>query len=230
MGSGAAPVTTALAIAMVLLANGCASHRSKAPVPPPQASGPIRNSPTGQPVPYRPLPPTGGAAKDGRVAESWYPRGRPISPRWTHIVIHHSATAVGGARSFDAGHRANGWDEMGYHFVIGNGTQTPDGFIEVGSRWDKQKHGAHCKTPNNYFNDHGIGICLVGDFTKGKPTRNQLSSLYRLSRFLSRACGIPVDRITTHAGVTHKTACPGRFPIQPLRDALSSAALASNRR
>ena len=79
----------------------------------------------------------------------------------------------------------NGWDELGYHFVIGNGRGTPDGMIEVGSRWHKQKHGAHCKTPDNYFNNHGIGICLVGDFTKRRPSAAQMASLEQLVRFLS---------------------------------------------
>ena len=65
--------------------------------------------------------------------------------------------------------RDNQWDELGYHFVIGNGTHTGDGQVEVGSRWGKQKHGAHCKTPDNYYNDHGIGICLVGNFENSNP-------------------------------------------------------------
>src|SRR5579863_9129173 len=47
------------------------------------------------------------------------------SDRWQCIVIHHSASDVGGAERFDRWHRAKGWDELGYHFVIGNGTDTP---------------------------------------------------------------------------------------------------------
>ena len=120
---------------------------------------------------------------------AWYPRGRRISPRWTTVIIHHSATDGGGARSFDRYHRkSNGWDELGYHFVIGNGTDTPDGFVEVGSRWHKQKHGAHCKTRGNYYNEHGIGICLVGDFTKTRRTARQLASLKRLVGRLRVIC------------------------------------------
>ena len=133
----------------------------------------------------------------------WEPAGRKISPRWTTIVIHHSATAAGGAAEFDRYHRkANGWDELGYHFVIGNGTLTPDGYVEVGSRWHKQKHGAHCKTPGNYFNEHGIGVCLVGDFTRSRPTARQLASLQRLVSFLMDRCNIPASRVTTHGAVT----------------------------
>ena len=160
---------------------------------------------------------------------SWFPRGRRIGRRWMTIVIHHSATDKGGARAFDRFHRKKGWDELGYHFVIGNGTDTPDGSIEVGPRWHKQKHGAHCKTPSNYYNDHGIGICLVGDFTKSKPSRRQLTSLKRLVRFLSDQCRIPPSRVTTHRNVTHKTACPGRrFSLRSLRRSISQPATATS--
>ncbi len=161
----------------------------------------------------------------------WYPTAAKLSGRWTQIIVHHSATAVGGAKSFDRAHRAKGWEELGYHFVIGNGTETPDGAIEVGSRWNKQKHGAHCKTPNNTANLEGIGICLVGDFTRTRPTPAQLASLERLTRYLSWQCRIPPDRITTHRDVTGKTACPGHnFSIAGLRRAVQSPAAASSMR
>ena len=155
-----------------------------------------------------------------------------LSRRWTTIVIHHSATHRGGARLFDKNHReSRGWDELGYHFVIGNGTDTPDGYVEVGSRWHKQKHGAHCKTPSNYYNDHGIGICLVGNFESGPPSRKQMTSLTHLVRFLSQACGIPRERITTHHHVNGKTKCPGRyFSLAEVHRALSRPTTASSMR
>jgi N-acetyl-anhydromuramyl-L-alanine amidase AmpD len=156
----------------------------------------------------------------------WYPYGRRISSRWTTIVIHHSATDRGGAKRFDRYHRtSNGWDELGYHFVIGNGTDTPDGFVEVGSRWHKQKHGAHCKTRGNYHNEHGIGICLVGDFTQQHPTPRQMASLRELVSFLCSACEIPIRRVTTHRTVTNKTQCPGRnFDLAALQRSLRQRA------
>ena len=155
--------------------------------------------------------------------QNWQPHGRRISSRWTSIVIHHSATERGSAGLFDKGHRQKGWDELGYHFVIGNGHGSPDGLIEVGPRWHKQKHGAHCKTLDNHFNEHGIGICLVGDFTRDRPTRRQLASLNRLAAYLCSRCGISPDRITTHGAVTGKTACPGpHFSIRGLRRSVAS--------
>ncbi len=54
---------------------------------------------------------------------------------WRYIVIHHSATPSGNARSFDRMHRGKGWDGVAYHFVIDNGKGGPDGRLEVTHRW-----------------------------------------------------------------------------------------------
>ena len=142
-----------------------------------------------------------------RVPAAWMPRYRERP--WQYIVVHHSATHGGGAVEFDKGHRANGWDELGYHFVVGNGTDTPNGAVEVGPRWPKQKHGAHAKTPDNRFNDYGIGICLVGHFDNERPTPEQLRSLATLVAFLMDRYDIPPERVIGHVD-TKATACPGR--------------------
>lgn len=168
-----------------------------------------------------------------RMAAPWTPsEWRPsggISSRWSHIVIHHSASASGNARRFDSYHRnVKHWDELGYHFVIGNGTNSGDGEIEVGPRWIKQKHGAHCKTPGNYYNRHGIGICLVGDYRRAPPSDAQMASLTRLVLFLMRQCGIAAENIVTHGGVAGGTICPGpKFPMDTLRRTLIGGMAAS---
>ncbi len=91
---------------------------------------------------------------------------------WRYIVIHHSASASGSYASIDRQHRSRlGTDGCGYHFVIGNGSDSPDGQIEVTRRWAEQKAGAHCRdATTSDVNDYGIGICLVGDFDQGAPT------------------------------------------------------------
>ncbi len=162
--------------------------------------------------PSRPLLPT-------RRHSEWMPAAGKVSPQWTTIVLHHSGTKAGGAKSFDRNHRlVRGWDELGYHFVIGNGSNTPDGLVEVGGRWRKQTTGAHCKTARNYHNEHGIGICLVGDFTKSNPTPKQLASLSELLRFLCAESGIPANRITSHGLLVPKTQCPGKnLPLRSIR-------------
>src|SRR5262249_50602205 len=91
---------------------------------------------TSQPHPYQYLTPQATYPND------WYPR--TASHGWKWIVIHHSDTKVGSAASFDRFHReVRHWEMLGYHFVIGNGTGSRDGQIEVGPRWPIQKIGAH---------------------------------------------------------------------------------------
>ena len=61
--------------------------------------------------------------------------------------------------------------------MIGNGSQSGDGQVEIGPRWVKQKYGAHCKTDDHFYNEHGIGICLVGNFNNHQPDAKQMQSL-----------------------------------------------------
>jgi len=145
----------------------------------------------------------------GRLtAEPW----SADSPRaWRYIVIHHSATADGNAERFDLMHRNRGWDELGYHFVITNGRGGMDGQVQVGSRWKTQKWGAHAGgTPNNEYNEYGIGICLVGDFMDQLPTVAQRASLERLVLYLMNRYNIPPENVMGHRDVPNaSTQCPG---------------------
>lgn len=161
----------------------------------------------------------GGGGRAGVVPRAWVPKAK--SERWECIVIHHSATDVGGAKRFDRAHRERGFDELGYHFVIGNGTDTADGHVEVGSRWRAQKYGAHCRSPQDYYNEHGIGVCLVGNFDEARPTAAQMASLKKLLRHLSHTYDIPAKRVHTHGGVTGMTHCPGKhFDLKAVRKAV----------
>ena len=171
-------------------------------VPRPTIPAPVKVAPPAQIKPAQPKVSTAAVPRD------WIPSVRPRA--WSAIVVHHSATPVGGAARFDREHREKGWDELGYDFVIGNGTDTGDGQIEVGSRWIKQKVGAHAKTPDNWYNEHGIGICLVGNFDGGRPSPAQMRSLARLVAFMMKTYRIPADQIVGH-GDTKATDCPGRL-------------------
>lgn len=220
-----------LVVATVSMLTGGLACRSHAPAPGP-AARPRATEFYRAPAPpprVEPAPPRQPAALPPRYAgPTWFPAGSRLSPRWTTIVIHHSATNNGNAQLFDKFHRGKGWDELGYHFVIGNGSGSADGAIEVGPRWHKQKHGAHCKTPDNYYNEHGIGICLVGDFTRSRPTPRQMAALHQLTRFLATYCHIPPQRVTTHGHINSTTKCPGHhFSLASVRHALSSPATAS---
>lgn len=174
---------------------------------------PLRTTPAKQ-TPSKIRQPTKVAGKRtqsnlGWVPAGWIPPGG-ISKRWQCIVIHHSASSAGCAGDFHTAHLQRGWDELGYHFVIGNGTGSGNGQIEIGSRWFKQKHGAHCRTTGNYHNEHGIGICMVGNFDRGTPTAAQQASVRKLVRFLMAKCGVSAVRVIGHreAPGAH-TRCPG---------------------
>jgi hypothetical protein len=145
----------------------------------------------------------------------WRP-GPAVERRdWQAIVIHHAAVRSGDAATIHRMHLGNGWDGLGYHFVIGNGTESGDGEVEVGFRWHDQLKGAHARArpgDDNRWNLHSIGICLVGDFTEVAPSERQMAALVRLVRALMHEYKIPADSVVPHSFV-HATECPGaRFP------------------
>jgi hypothetical protein len=134
----------------------------------------------------------------------------------------------------DSWHRQRGWAGLGYHFVIGNGTGYPDGQLYVGSRWREQQTGAHCKCaagrylgvwrPGNFFNERGIGICLIGDFDQGRPTARQWQTLRDLIAVLISEADIDPSQVYGHGEITHRTACPGRnLNMDALRRAVAAA-------
>jgi len=179
--------------------------------------------PSRPPVPPRPVqPPVTGE----NVPGDWLPPSS-VEKSWSAIVIHHSATQNGNAAIFDKMHREqNHWDGIGYDFLIGNGTDSGDGEVEVTFRWQKQIPGAHTGgTPGNWANEDGIGICLVGNFDHTTPTAQQMQSLAKLVRFLQKRYRIPKDRIFGHGNTPggHVTHCPGtRFPMGRLRQMVGS--------
>ncbi|MBM4018741.1 MAG: N-acetylmuramoyl-L-alanine amidase [Planctomycetes bacterium] len=210
------PLLAALAsLACLAAAAGCQQKQAcLVRAPPPPYFGP--RVATALPMPSRSSPArpaTLELPRDPSRSASWGTaawRPSDLERPWRFIVIHHSATAAGSAAQFDRMHRDRGWDELGYHFVIGNGTGSYDGEVEVGSRWPKQKHGAHCKVADHpEYNDYGIGICLVGNFDLAHPSEAQMQALARLVRFLMDRYGIPRGRIYGH-GQLKATDCPGR--------------------
>ena len=193
-------------------------------LPPPNFDGPDLAEPAPVPPPVVALPKP--LAEDlAAVPREWTPLARPNQWRW--IVIHHSATPTGSAAAFDKMHKSKGWDELGYHFVVGNGTDTRDGQIEVGPRWPRQKWGAHAKTPDNRYNDFGIGVCLVGNFDQTRPSEDQVRSLSRLVGHLMKTYHIPANRVVGHSDTGRPTDCPGRLLSVAQVRRMSAQALAA---
>jgi len=132
---------------------------------------------------------------------SWssiYAKSSGIAKGWKYIVIHHSGTDAGSADSFDRYHEKMGYGGLCYHFVIGNGNGTPDGKIETGFRWKEQIVGTHVDVNSWYHNIFGIGICLVGNFNKDRPTKKQMESLEKLVKKLMREQQIPASDVLPH--------------------------------
>ena len=155
------------------------------------------------------------AADRNDAAEDWSVAG--VSRSWEFVVIHHSATTSGSVESIHREHRrrlgrdGQPWLGIGYHFVIGNGTDMRDGEISPTFRWRDQIHGAHSGSIRH--NDRGIGICLIGDFEKSEPSTAQQQAVIRLIAWLVYRYDIPDSRVIGHRHV-RATSCPGRhFPL-----------------
>ncbi len=148
-----------------------------------------------------------------------------VSPaRWRHLVIHHSGVDEGTVKSMDRYHREKRHMEHGlaYHFVVGNAHGMRDGQIAVGQRWRRQLDGGHLRSEAQ--NKISIGICLVGNFDKRKPTTKQMQSLNALVEALLKRCKLSPSAVKTHQQInTVKTLCPGRnFPTKSFLQGLSA--------
>lgn len=130
--------------------------------------------------------------------------------RWDRIVVHHSGQMRGDAESIDELHRSLRYEGLQYHFVIGNGTGSGDGVVELGRRWMQQLDGVYA--------DRAISICLVGNGDKTPPTAKQMDQLAAVVRLLQDRLEIPADRVALHRQLAQTTS-PGRlFPAGRFRD------------
>ncbi len=143
---------------------------------------------------------------------------RKPSRAWRYIVLHHTATDSGDVETIDADHRSRTdssgrpWLGIGYHFVIGNGEGMADGLVEQTFRWNDQLHGAHAASREH--NEYGIGICLVGDFTRHRPTERQIAATRDLVASLVARYDLKPENVVRHQDLT-ATECPGPlFPFE----------------
>jgi hypothetical protein len=169
------------------------------------------------------------------VSASEWGATRPRAPlsargRLDHLVLHHTAyrsTRIGTTleaqsrhvREIERWHLDRGFLAIGYHFVI-----SPTGRIFRGRPVDRM--GAHVKGHNRGT----IGICLMGDFERERPTVAALAALAAVqTRLVPGGAGRPVLGHREHAG--QATACPGRFLATYLaakREGRLAAALAES--
>ncbi len=104
--------------------------------------------------------------------------------RITHIVVHCTATPEGRphtAADIRQWHKAKGWQDIGYHYVV-----RLDGTVEKGR--DEAVAGAHVAN----YNSETIGVVYVGGIDKAtfkaKDTRTpaQKSALLKLLKELKQ--------------------------------------------
>lgn len=127
---------------------------------------------------------------------------------YDRISVHHEArlasesmTELEGKarmREIQGHHFANGWSDIGYHYVI-----DPRGRIYSGRSLFSP--GAHVERGNT----GNAGVCLMGNFEKQWPTAEQQASLAALLAHLCSALEISPNNILGHRD-QNSTACPGR--------------------
>ncbi len=130
--------------------------------------------------------------------------------RWQYIYIHHSTTPSGDAYTL-AQHG------FGDHFVIGNGTGSPDGAIEVGLSWSQQQPP---RLEGAQIGGNCISICLVGDFEQSQPTAKQIDRLRLLVDRLQREFRTPASRVLAYEQTSDYTGVGRLFPARSFRSGL----------
>ncbi len=165
-----------------------------------------------------PLMATGGT----RGVEAVLQTRTPIEDgRWNRIVLVHSGSPTGSPATIEETHRSVGYDGLGFHFVVGNGTGMSDGQIHVGYRWMDQQDGAQLAGLTG--SSKGIiEVCLVGDGDRRPFGKEQLLRTAQLVSALAEHLGIPPEEVHLHQDLAQTTS-PGRyFPRQAFEELLAS--------
>jgi N-acetyl-anhydromuramyl-L-alanine amidase AmpD len=140
--------------------------------------------------------------------------------RWRAIVVHHSGSPVGTPADLELRRRSGA--RAAYHFILGNGRGMDDGEIHVTFRWLDQRPADHTRGPDaDWFRDHAIGICLIGDGNRRAFTDTQIRRLSELVNALARELEIPAERVVLHSDLAGVSS-PGRFfPGAAFRESLN---------
>ncbi|MFT4661017.1 MAG: hypothetical protein ACI8XB_001288 [Patiriisocius sp.] len=134
--------------------------------------------------------------------ECWCPSGscdplqEPLQIEPTHVIVHHSAGfnesenfASVVAYYFDLHVNTNGWDDIGYNWLV-----DANGIIYEGRGSEAQ--GAHFSC----MNEATTGICMIGDFSTLSPSEAAMEALQSLISW--EACDKTINPIASelHAG------------------------------
>ncbi len=218
----------------LLLAGGCSQRTASVisrprPLWPEQISKPqdtaVITAAAEQPTPlirktsYTPelsTPPIGSAHV---ISRSHWTRFGPVSSRinsmnginritvhhegWTTVWFEDETSTAARLELIRKVHvRDRKWGDIGYHFIIDRA-----GRVWEGRNLNHQ--GAHVRGNN----EHNIGVMLLGNFDKQRPTDPQIASLISTLKSLMHKYHVTTSRVFTHQEIT-PTACPGST-LQP---------------
>jgi hypothetical protein len=127
------------------------------------------------------------------------PKPGPVATHTRHAIVHHSAgntnesDFVKVVRSYYLLHtEVNGWDDIGYNYLIASDGSIFAGRDPQGLAGVKQDNvrGAHFCGKNEYT----MGVCIIGDYTQVQPPFPAVNSLCRLLAWKMQEDGlIPFD-------------------------------------
>jgi hypothetical protein len=135
----------------------------------------------------------------------------PLNNAWNKIVIH---TSVEGPQVL-----------KNCHWIIEPGDgRNPDAInVHPTDLWKRQQASAHVSPKNSAWNTESIGICLVGDFARQKPSPSQWKDLIKLTTDLQDKFTIPRTRVYTYHDIDGKVNSPGAaFPAREFNEALAA--------
>lgn len=208
---------------LVVSGVACSGCTQRTVVPPTTSISPPKQPVLTPPPPDSYSPPSNQPIDPITVNNPWKPDAE--LRKWDYIVLHHTASDAGTVESIHEEHlkrkdkNGNAWLGIGYHFVIGNGKGMTDGDIEPTFRWRQQLQGAHAGVAD--YNQHGIGVVLIGNFDRSPPSEAQLVAAKRLVSTLKREYGIATSNVIGHGDVK-ATQCPGKFfPLDKIRDGVA---------
>ncbi|MCP3903458.1 MAG: N-acetylmuramoyl-L-alanine amidase [Planctomycetes bacterium] len=143
----------------------------------------------------------------------------PMAPI-RHVTIHHDGmqpfhgsddrAAEGRLDAIRRAHRSKDWGDIGYHFAVDR----------AGNVWEARPlryQGAHVKN----CNEGNIGIVVLGNFDRQRPTDTQVEALRGQTSMLMRVYGVPPRNLRTHQEWA-ATRCPGRHLQQYMVGARSN--------
>ena len=142
-----------------------------------------------------------------------------MTPLWTHVILHHSATRQTDRLQFPAIRRnhlrrknpsGGTWQDIAYHRLV----EVVDGTPLVVLGRDLYTQGSHCPGMNR----SAIGWCFVGDFRGFEPPLDALLVAARHMAPELDLFSIPTENIGIHSDY-RETECPGgAFPLKPFRE------------